>query len=55
MPRHRPPSRLDLARGHLAALDRLEAVFAEANLVAGRRQAAVATLELLAEFGSFRL
>ena len=47
--------RFDLARGDLASLDGLETVLTEADLAASRRQAAIATLELLAKFSSFRL
>ena len=55
MARHGTARGLYLARGNAASLDGLEAVFTEADLAAGSRQAAVATLELLAKLCSFRL
>src|SRR4029450_3569236 len=46
VPRHRTPRRFDLARGEAAAADGLQAVLAEAHLVADGRNALVAALLL---------
>src|SRR5690606_12754391 len=53
--RHRAPRGLDLPRGQLAAADRLQPELAEAHRIAPRREPGVAALELLSEFGPFRL
>ncbi len=50
--RHRAARGLDLARGQAAAADRLQAVLAEADLVAACGNALVAALLLLAVFAS---
>src|SRR5437763_4470233 len=50
--RHRAPRRLDLPRRESSATDGLQAVFAEAHLVADGRNALVAALLLLAIFPS---
>src|SRR5512137_592628 len=53
--RHRPPGGFDLARRQPAAADGLQAVLAEADLVADGRHALVAALLLLAVLPSSRL
>src|SRR5882724_1134065 len=53
--RHRAPRRLDLTSRQLAAIESLQAVVAERDAVAARSETAVAALELLSEFGAFRL
>src|SRR5690606_8461899 len=52
---HRATRRLDLARRQLTPADGLEAVLTEAHRIAAGRKTGVAALELLSEFGSFRL
>src|SRR5208337_502464 len=49
------PRRLDLARGHAAAVGGLEAVLAEGHGIPALRAARDPALELLAELGPLRL